>query len=148
MIFATCDNLHLDEDREFQSLNGLCIVAVDDNADSLELVSIILEGYGARVLVAQSASEAFDAIAQTYPDILISDIAMPEVDGYELIRQIRIQESQQGGFLPAIALTAYARDEERLLALDAGFQTHVSKPIEPIELVAVVAQFARSFHHS
>lgn len=147
MIFVACDNSHLDEDREFQILNGLCIVVVDDNADSLELVSIILEGYGARVSVAQSASEALDAIARTQPNILISDIAMPEIDGYELIRQIRIQESRQGGFLPAIALTAYARDEERLLALNAGFQMHVSKPIEPIELVAVVAQFART-HNS
>lgn len=147
MIFVACDNLHLDEDREFQTLNGLCIVAVDDNVDTLDLVSIILEGYGARVLVAQSAREALNVIAQTQPDLLLSDIAMPEIDGYELIRRIRIQESQQGGFLPAIALTAYARDEERLLALNAGFQMHVSKPVEPIELVAVVAQFART-HNS
>lgn len=143
MISVTCDNLRLDEDREFQTLNGLLIVAVDDNVDSLELVSIILEGYGARVSTAESASEALEAIAQTQPDLLISDIAMPQVDGYELIRKIRIKESQQGGFLPAIALTAYARDEERLMALNAGFQTHVSKPVEPMELVAVVAQFAR-----
>ncbi len=145
MVSLSCDNWHLDGDREIESVKGLWALVVDDNADSLELVSVILEGYGIQVLKAESASEALKAIAQIFPNILISDIAMPGEDGYELIRQIRVLESEQKRFLPAIALTAYAGEEERTRALEAGFQVHVLKPVEPSELVAAVALLAERF---
>lgn len=89
-----------------------------------------------------SASTALRAIANQKPDILISDIGMPNQDGYSFIAQVRALTSDQGGQLPAIALTAFARDEDRLRALEAGFQTYLPKPVEPDELVGVVAHLA------
>jgi CheY-like chemotaxis protein len=125
---------------------------VDDNVDTLELVTIILGEYGTEVITAASATEAIEAItqgarsasAQLKPNILISDIAMPGVDGYSLIRKVRTLSSEQGGQIPAIALTAYASEEERTRILDAGFQMHIPKPVEPSELVAVVAKLAQT----
>lgn len=121
-------------------LKGLRVLVVDDDADTLELNAIILEQYGAQVITAASVSAAIVVITQFKLDILVSDIAMPEEDGYSLIRKVRTLEAEQGGFLPAIALTAYARDTERILALDAGFQMHVKKPVDPIELVTIVGK--------
>jgi len=125
---------------------------VDDNVDTLELVTIILGEYGTEVITAASATEAIEAItqgarsasAQLKPNILISDIAMPGVDGYSLIRKVRTLSSEQGGQIPAIALTAYASEEERTRILDTGFQMHIPKPVEPSELVAVVAKLAQT----
>jgi len=125
---------------------------VDDNVDTLELVTIILGEYGTEVITAASATEAIEAItqgarsasAQLKPNILISDIAMPGVDGYSLIRKVRTLSSERGGQIPAIALTAYASEEERTRILDAGFQMHIPKPVEPSELVAVVAKLAQT----
>ncbi len=142
MVLISCDNQHLNEDREFQLLNGLWVLVVDDNADNLELVRLILEEYGMRVLTAASASEALNAIAKFFPDILISDIAMPGEDGYELMGKIRTLASSQEKFLPALALTACVGDEARSLALESGFQIYVPKPVEISELVAAVAQLA------
>lgn len=117
---------------------------VDDNADTLELVSFILEEYGTEVITAASATEAIAAIAQFNPNILISDIAMPGVDGYSLIRKVRTLSSERGGQIPAIALTAYASEEERSRLLDSGFQMHIAKPVDPAKLVAVVANLAQT----
>ncbi len=125
---------------------------VDDNVDTLELVTIILGEYGTEVITAASATEAIEAITQgargaitqLKPNILISDIAMPGVDGYSLIRKVRTLSSERGGRIPAIALTAYASEEERTRILDAGFQMHIPKPVEPSELVAVVAKLAQT----
>ena len=128
--------------NDFPSLDGLRILMVDDNIDTLELVAVILSQYGTEVITAASVAEALDAFAQFVPDILISDIAMPGEDGYSLIRQVRALEGFQARVLPAIALTAYAGEAERVLALEAGFQMHVSKPVDPFELVAVVASLA------
>ena len=128
--------------NDFPSLDGLRILMVDDNIDTLELVAVILSQYGTEVITAASVAEALEALAQFVPDILISDIAMPGEDGYSLIRQVRALEAFQGAVLPAIALTAYAGEAERVLALEAGFQMHVSKPVDPFELVAVVASLA------
>jgi CheY-like chemotaxis protein len=89
--------------------------------------------------MAGSAAEAFAAFTESKPDVLISDIGMPEEDGYELIGRLRAAEAGHDGRIPAIALTAYARVEDRIRALNAGFQVHVPKPIEPVELIAVVA---------
>lgn len=138
--------------NNFSILNGLRVLVVDDNVDTLELVTIILGEYGTEVITAASATEAIEAItqgarsasAQLKPNILISDIAMPGVDGYSLIRKVRTLSSEQGGQIPAIALTAYASEEERTRILDAGFQMHIPKPVEPSELVAVVAKLAQT----
>jgi CheY-like chemotaxis protein len=130
--------------NNFPALNKLRVLVVDDNADTLELVSFILEEYGTEVITAASAIEAIAAIAQSQPNILISDIAMPGIDGYSLIRKVRTLSSERGGQIPAIALTAYASEEERIRLLDSGFQMHIAKPVDPAKLVAVVANLAQT----
>lgn len=123
-------------------LRGLVVLVVDDEADSRELLRHVLASAGARVSVAGGALAALDAIASECPDVLVSDIGMPEIDGYELLRRIRQLHPGCGGSLPAIALTAFARSEDRVRALRAGFAVHVSKPVEPGEIVATVASVA------
>ncbi|MGQ4648225.1 ATP-binding protein [Lyngbya aestuarii] len=127
----------------YPELEGLRVLVVDDHVDTLELITLVLEQCKAQVTTAASATEALEAIAPSQPEILISDIGMPEKDGYFLISQIRSLEAKQGGQIPAIALTAFAREEEHTRALNAGFQIHLAKPIEPTELVAAVAKLAR-----
>jgi CheY-like chemotaxis protein len=95
------------------------------------------------VRVAEGADPALDAIAREVPDVLLSDIGMPGRDGYDLIREVRRLSPEKGGSVPAAALTAYARAEDRRRLLDAGFSMHLAKPVEPAELVAVVASLAR-----
>lgn len=119
-------------------LDGTAILVVDDEPDTRELLKVGLERCGAQVTVASSAAEAFRAIEIQIPDVLISDIGMPDEDGYELIRKLRLLTDEKGGKIPAIALTAYARVEDRLRALRSGYQMHVPKPVELAELVAVV----------
>ncbi|HLL70722.1 MAG TPA: ATP-binding protein [Pyrinomonadaceae bacterium] len=121
------------------SLEGLRVLVVDDEADTLRLLRTVLERCGTEVTTAGSVAEALAAFAASKPDVLISDIGMPETDGYELIGKLRAAESGSNARIPAIALTAYARVEDRVRALNAGFQVHVPKPIEPVELLAVVA---------
>jgi PAS domain S-box-containing protein len=123
-------------------LDGLKILVVDDERDTRELLKTSLSECGAQVTVAGSTAEAFEAIAASVPDVLISDIGMPDEDGYCLIRRLRSLPQESGGKVPAIALTAYARVEDRLQALRAGYQMHVPKPVELAELVAVVASLA------
>lgn len=120
-------------------LSGLRVLVVDDDDDTRELIAFILEQYQVQVTQAASASEALAAIARQQPDILLSDISMPDEDGYSLIRQVRTLEAQKGGHIPAVALTAFASTKERTQALGAGFQMHVSKPVEASELVSIVA---------
>lgn len=124
------------------SLTGLRILVVDDEADTCDLIREVLERCGSEVTTAWSAAEALEAIGQSRPDVLISDIGMPEEDGYSLVGKVRALEVGSGERIPAIALTAYARVEDRVRALNAGFQVHVPKPVEPVELVAVVASLA------
>ncbi|QHG14693.1 response regulator [Nostoc sp. ATCC 53789] len=112
------------------NLNGLQALLVDDDRDSREFIAFLLEQYGAQVTEAESAHDALSTLGQAKFDLLISDIGMPDMDGYTLIRQIRKQPSDQGGEIPAIALTAYAGEIDQQLALAAGFQQHISKPIE------------------
>ncbi|MBM0743983.1 PAS domain-containing protein [Phormidium sp. CLA17] len=125
------------------SLTGLRILAVDNEADSRELIQWILEDLGAKVMVVASAREAIAALTNAPQkfDVLISDIGMPEEDGLSLIRQVRAMESTVGQ-IPAAAVTAYASDLERQLAIDAGFQVHITKPIEPFQLAAMIATLA------
>ena len=125
------------------SLAGLRVLVVDDEADAREIVSAILGQAGAEVATAASVPQAIDLIDQWMPDVLISDIGMPKEDGYDLIRKVRARSSDKRGQIPAIALTAYARTQDRLKVLSAGYQMHVPKPIEPIELATVVASLAK-----
>jgi PAS domain S-box-containing protein len=130
---------------EFNSppeLNGLRVLVVDDEADTSEMLQVILEGCGAQVKTASSAAAALDALAEEGFDVLISDIGMPDEDGYSLIAKVRALGKDRGGEVPAAALTAYAGEEDRIRVLRSGFQIHVPKPISPSELIAVVANLA------
>jgi PAS domain S-box-containing protein len=124
-------------------LDGLRVLVVDDEADTREMLKAGLGQCGAGVTTAGSAAEALSEIRKSPPDVLISDIGMPDEDGYALIQQVRALAAEQGGHVPAIALTAYARTEDRLHALRAGYQMHVTKPVELSELAAVVASLAK-----
>jgi len=126
-----------------QPLLGLDILVVDDDHETRELIKTILEEGGASVRAVPSVPKAVEALEQQGPDVLVSDIAMPEHDGYELIRYVRALDAESGGRVPALALTAFARTEDRSRALLAGFQMHAAKPVEPAELVAMVASLAR-----
>ena len=120
-------------------LDGLTVLIVDDEPDTRAMLKAGLARCGAQIVAAASANEAFAAIDGDLPDLLISDIGMPGVDGYELIRRLRKLPAQQGGKIPAIALTAYARVEDRMHTLRAGYQMHVPKPVDLAELVAVAS---------
>ena len=127
------------------SLTGVRVLLVDDEADARELLTAVLERAGAEVCAAASVAQALEVFAVTSqwrPDVLVSDIGMPGEDGYSLIRKVRALEPERAGEVPAAALTAYARAEDRLRALSAGYQMHVAKPVEPDELVLVVARLA------
>jgi signal transduction histidine kinase/CheY-like chemotaxis protein len=123
-------------------LDGLTVLLVEDEVDSRELIGLVLERSGARVLAAGSAADAMEMIELHNPDVMISDIGMPGEDGYSLIRRVRSREATHGGHLPAAALTAYAKREDRDAALAAGYQEHMPKPIEPDRLPAVIAELA------
>ena len=125
------------------SLTNVHILVVDDDVDASELVKRMLEIAGATVSTAGSASEAMERILATRPDVLVCDLGMPGEDGYSLIRKLRGLEKSQESTLPAIALTAYARWEDRTRAIRSGFQNHLAKPVEPAELLAVVSGLAR-----
>ena len=121
------------------NLDGIKILLVEDDVDTRELLVFILEEYGASVTAVESASEALLALAQSKPDVLLSDIGMPETDGYMLIRHIRAMSPLQGGEIKAIALTAYAGETDHQQILKAGFQKHITKPVDPLELAAAIA---------
>jgi hypothetical protein len=123
-------------------LNGVSVLVVDDHADSRELVTTILEGLGAVVHSAGSAAEGLALLRAERPDVLVSDLEMPDQSGYEMIRQVRALPLGEGGLTPAVALTAYARSEDRIRVLAAGFQEHVAKPALPEELAAAIAAVA------
>jgi PAS domain S-box-containing protein len=120
-------------------LEGIAVLVVDDDPDARQLITTVLEERGARVVAVPSAAEAILALDREHPDVLLSDIEMPSEDGYALIRRIRARPPERGGRLPAAALTAYARTEDRMQALLAGFHLHLPKPVQPAELAAVVA---------
>ena len=118
------------------------MLIVDDRPDARDLIARVLEDAAAVVLSAATAEEAIGLVEAERPDVLVSDIGMPDVDGYELLRQVRALGPERGGRVPAIALTAFARSEDRTRALRAGFIVHVAKPVEASELVAIVAGVA------
>jgi CheY-like chemotaxis protein len=124
-------------------LAGVRVLVVDDQRDLLDLLHDVLAPCGAELRLCDNAPEAFQAVRDWRPDVLVSDIAMPGHDGYWLITQVRALDPDQGGGVPAVALTAYVRMEDRLRVLAAGFEQYVPKPVEPDELRAVVARLAR-----
>jgi PAS domain S-box-containing protein len=124
------------------SLANIRVLVVDDEIDARDLVKMLLEMAGATVSTAVSASEAMKHILATRPDVLVCDIGMQDEDGYSLIRRLRALEKKEEGALPAIALSAYARSEDRTKAIRSGFQNHLAKPVEPAELLAVVSSLA------
>jgi CheY-like chemotaxis protein len=121
-------------------LPGIRVLLVDDDSDARSLISRVLEDQGARVRAAADAREALGMLETEPFDVLISDIGMPDADGYELIRRVRQLPQGRGGMLPAIALTAFAQPSDRALAIGAGFQRHVTKPVEARELVTSIAE--------
>lgn len=125
-------------------LSGIRVLVVDDDADSRDFVAFVLEQEGAFVIAVSSAFEALQTLAQVKPDVLVSDISMPEIDGYMLIHQMRTLTPEQGGQIPAIALTAFARNDDQQKALKAGFQIHLPKPLNPEELIAAITQLVKT----
>jgi CheY-like chemotaxis protein len=123
------------------SLAGIRVLVVDNEPDACALIAAVLERWGADVTTVGSAAEAMQRIRQSRPDVLLSDIAMPGEDGYDLIRQVRALDDEMGP-LPAAALTAFATATDRARTLLAGYQAHLPKPIEAAELGAVVAALA------
>ncbi len=130
-------------DRAPQLLSGLNVLLVDDDSDTLELMATALSRRQANVTAVSSAGEALKAIKDNRPDVLVSDIAMPDEDGYGLIERVRSLENNGTQTIPAVAITAYAKDEDRDRALSSGFQIYLAKPVELTELVSVVAKAAR-----
>ena len=123
-------------------LAGLHILVVDDNADTLELVSLQLHLYGAEVVTASSAAEAFQLLIHDPPDVLVSDIQMPGEDGYSFLRRVRAQSAEHGGETPALAFTGYTSLYDQVKSRAAGFQAQLAKPVDPEDLVAAVASLA------
>ncbi|MDF5734614.1 MULTISPECIES: response regulator [unclassified Nostoc] len=126
------------------TLAGLDILVVEDDDDTRFFLTTVLEMDGAKVIAVISAAAARQVLSELQPDVLISDIGLPGEDGYTFIYKIRSLNPKNGGRVPAIALTAYTDNEARIRALKAGFDTHVSKPIAPEELVEIVASLVAS----
>ncbi len=124
-------------------LEGIQILVVDDDRDARDLIKRVLMQFNASVITAANANDGLRLLQETRPDLLVSDIGMPEKDGYQFIREVRLLPAAQGGKTPAIALTAFTRSEDRTRAMISGYQIHMAKPIEPHELVATVASLAR-----
>jgi len=127
-----------------QVLQGIRVLVVDDDADTCELLTTVLGHYGAEVTATSSVVEAMAAVERRWPEVLVSDIAMPGEDGYSLVRRVRALERERGQHLPALALTAHARASDTEQAYLAGFEAHVPKPVEPAALARVIARLARS----
>ncbi|HKS08938.1 MAG TPA: ATP-binding protein [Pyrinomonadaceae bacterium] len=127
---------------EFHSLDGLRVLLVDDERETREIISTVVERTGAQVKTCTSAREALSALVEWRPDVILSDIAMPDEDGYSFIGRVRSLGDNDGGNTPAAALTAYARDEDRKQALAAGYQMHIAKPIAAGQLVTMIAKLA------
>jgi hypothetical protein len=126
--------------QQVPPLTNVHVLVVEDDADSREVLSIVLQESGAIVAAAESAEQALALFSERRPDVIIADIGMPGGDGYEFIRRVRRMDPEQGGSAAAIALTAYARPDDRRRALEAGYQLHVPKPVDPVAVVRAVAQ--------
>jgi CheY-like chemotaxis protein len=121
-----------------QRLKNSRILLVEDDPDTQELIGTVLRRHGAEVIAVPSSETALSEVTRDKPDVIISDIGMAGENGYEFIRKVRMLSREEGGQIPAIALTAYAGPADRRRALQAGFQTHLPKPVEPDDLVTVI----------
>jgi len=139
---AGADSAVKENQSEQASLEGLAILIVDDETDALDLITVELAQHGAKVTAVTNAEDALKALDQGNFDLLISDISMPKIDGYDLIRQIRKNEAGINQKIPAVALTAYARVQDRMQAIMAGYSTHIAKPVDANELLTVIASLA------
>jgi CheY-like chemotaxis protein len=124
-------------------LQGIKVLVVEDTPDMREYITFVLEQSGANVVAVATAAEALTALDQFQPEVLVSDIGMPEVDGYMLMRQVRMRSPEQGGQTPAVALTAYVGEINQQQAIAAGFQRHLAKPVEPEALMKVIADLTQ-----
>ena len=140
---ASTEDLTTEAKEPDDGLSGVHILLVEDEAGARETTRRLLQEYGARVVAVESAAAAHDAIAIQWPDVIISDIGLPGVDGYQLLKSIRAQAGGNGSRVPALALTAFARSEDRQLALSAGFDEHLAKPVDPDRLLSTIARLAR-----
>jgi len=131
---------------QMPDLGGTHVLAVDDEPDALKLLKEILEAAGAHVSTASSGASALEKIQSERPDVLVTDLGMPLMDGFELIRRLRQSDDRRMRDLPAAALTAYARSEDRAKTLQSGFEMHLAKPIDPVELASAVKALARHQH--
>ena len=135
-------NAHLAFDHP-PDLKGVKVLAVDDELDARMLLDALFKQCGAEIRTCGSVAEALETLQEYKPDVLVSDIGMPGEDGYSLIRKIRELELETGERLPAVALTAFARTEDRVQALTAGYNMHVPKPVEPAELALVISSLVK-----
>jgi CheY-like chemotaxis protein len=126
------------------ALKGMRVLVVDDEQDARDLLTMTLTQSGAEVRTSTTVREALEALDQWSPDVLVSDIGMPKEDGYALIRKVRKLKPERCGTIPALALTGYASDEDAARAREAGYHLHLPKPVSPNELVAAVANLART----
>jgi signal transduction histidine kinase len=124
------------------SLRGVRVLAVDDDRDSLDLIARVVAGVEGEARTSASAAEGLRVLREWRPDVLVSDIEMPDEDGYTFIRKVRGLDVSQGGKTPAVALTAYGRTQDRLRTLSAGYSMHVPKPVDPVELITIIASLA------
>ncbi|MBW4680762.1 MAG: response regulator [Microcoleus vaginatus WJT46-NPBG5] len=128
--------------NNYLSLDGLRLLVVDDDPDTICLLTLLFEADGAELIAANSASEALQALKYFKADVLISDIKLPEEDGYALIAKVRNLDAERGGNIPAIAMSGYVRDEDSAQALSAGYDAHIAKPVNLDELVETVTTLA------
>lgn len=136
---ANAPTLIKETSTDAPDLRGLRVLVVDDDTDTLEVLRVVLKQFGAKVRIAVSTADALEVFLEWKPDVLISDLAMPVEDGYALIGKIRALSPEQGGGIPAAALTAYVGEKDRLKALACGYQIHIAKPIDPMILASAVA---------
>lgn len=145
---AESENLHVAQTEKIPQgnpdLSGLRVLVVDDDADTLEIVNLMLSQYGAEVRTSDSSAGAFETLLEWKPSVIVSDIGMPLEDGYTFIGKIRDLSPEQGGDIPAAALTAYVSERDKLQALAAGFQSHIPKPVEPVYLAETIAALAKN----
>jgi CheY-like chemotaxis protein len=136
--------------RDGLPLDGLRALVVDDDRDTRELLTELLRARGMQVTATESGAACLDALDRDVPDIIISDIAMPGLDGFEMMDRVRRRPAERGGLVPAVALSAYARREDRERSLASGFEVHLSKPVDVEELIATIASVAgpSAAHHS
>ena len=137
------DNKRLEHSETEAMLKGISVLLVEDNADSRDMLKIMFEQHGMEITAVDSAAAALSAIEQVQPDILVSDVGLPGEDGYELIRKIRLLSPEQGGAVPAVALTGYASLQDRTQALDSGYQEHLSKPVDIDKLIELIKSLVK-----